>query len=85
MTASLGIRVIRSSLVDWWSMKKSADMRGTVGNFRAKIKNLKILYFRGSFWGFFFEKFVLAHTDPVLKKTFFFQARAKILSVNAYI
>jgi hypothetical protein len=22
MTASLGIRVIRSSLVDWWSMKK---------------------------------------------------------------
>jgi hypothetical protein len=29
MAASLGILVIRSSLVDWWSMKKSADMRGT--------------------------------------------------------
>ncbi len=29
MTASLSIRVIRSSLVDWRSMKKSADMRGT--------------------------------------------------------
>jgi hypothetical protein len=30
MAASLGILVIRSSLVDWQSMKKSADMRGTV-------------------------------------------------------
>jgi hypothetical protein len=29
MAASLGILVIRSSLVDWRSMKKSADMRGT--------------------------------------------------------
>ncbi len=30
MTASLDIRVIRSSLVDWRPMKKkSADMRGT--------------------------------------------------------
>jgi hypothetical protein len=29
MAASLGILVIRSSLVDWRLMKKSADMRGT--------------------------------------------------------
>ncbi len=33
MAASLGILVIRSSLVDWRSMKKSADMRGTVFDF----------------------------------------------------
>jgi hypothetical protein len=31
-----------------------------VGDFRAKIKNKKILIFRGSFGGFFFENFVLA-------------------------
>ncbi len=40
MTASLSIRVIRSSLVDWRSMKKkSADMRGTI------VANLFVLLF----------------------------------------
>jgi hypothetical protein len=42
-----------------------------VGDFRAKNKKIKILIFRGSFWGFFFENFVLAHTEPALKKIFF--------------
>ncbi len=42
-----------------------------------KNKKFKILIFRGSFGGFFFENFVLAHTECALKKKFF-QARAKI-------
>ncbi len=41
-----------------------------VGDFRAKIKKLKIVIFRGSFWGFFFENFVLAHTECA--QNFFF-------------
>ena len=40
-----------------------------VGDFRAKIK--KILIFRGSFGGLFFENFVLAQAEPALKKIFF--------------
>jgi hypothetical protein len=53
-----------------------------VGGFRAK-KKFKILIFRGSFGGFFFENFVLAQAECVLKKIFF-QARAKILSAYVY-
>ena len=41
-----------------------------VGDFRAKIK-LKILIFRGSFGGFFFENFVLTQAEPELKNLFF--------------
>ncbi len=52
-----------------------------VGNFRAKIK---ILIFRGSFWGFFCENFVLVHTECA-QNFFFFQARAKLLNVNVCI
>ncbi len=48
-----------------------------VGDFRAKIKKIKILIFKESFWGSFLKKFVLAHTEPV--------GRGKILSVNVYI
>jgi hypothetical protein len=55
-----------------------------VGDYRAKIKKIKILIFRGSFGGFFSENFVLAQAEPAQKK-FFFQARAKILSVSVYI
>jgi hypothetical protein len=49
-----------------------------------KNKKFKILIFRGSFGGFFFGNFVLAQAECSLKN-FFFQARAKILSVNVYI
>ncbi len=52
MTASLGIRVIRSSLVDWWSMKKSADMRGTV----TMMKILKIYPTKASTWYIFLDQ-----------------------------
>ncbi len=55
-----------------------------VGDFRAKMKKFKILIFRGSFGGFFFENFVLAQAEPALTKKNV-QARAKILSVHAYI
>ncbi len=48
-----------------------------------KNKKFKILVFRGSFEGFFFENFVLAQAECALK--IFFQARAKILSVNVFI
>jgi hypothetical protein len=51
---------------------------------QGKNKKFKILIFRGSFWGFFFENLVLAHTEPALKKIFY-QARAKNLSVYVYI
>jgi hypothetical protein len=52
---------------------------------QGKNKKFKILIFRRSFWGFFFENLVLAHTEPALKKVFFCQARAKNLSVYVYI
>ena len=42
-----------------------------VGDLRAKIKKLKILIFRGSFGGFFFENFVLAQAECALKNFFF--------------
>jgi hypothetical protein len=42
-----------------------------VGDFRAKIKKIKILIFRGPFGGFFFETFVLAQADCALKNYFF--------------
>ncbi len=41
-----------------------------VGDFRAKIKKFKILIFRGSFAGFFFENFVLAQAECARKKNF---------------
>ncbi len=55
-----------------------------VGDFRAKIKNSKILLIRGSFGGFIFENFVLAQAECALKNLFW-QARAKFLSVYVYI
>jgi hypothetical protein len=48
-----------------------------------KNKKFKILIFRGSFGGFFFENFVLAQAEGAQKKNF--QARAKFLSVYVYI
>jgi hypothetical protein len=41
-----------------------------VGDIRAK--KIKILIFRGSFWSFFFENFVLEHTECGLKKVLMF-------------
>ena len=41
-----------------------------VGDFRVKSK-FKILIFRGSFGGFFFENFALAQAECALKKVFF--------------
>jgi hypothetical protein len=51
---------------------------------QGKNKKFEILKFRGSFGGLFFENFVLAQAEPALKN-FFFQDRAKILSVYVYI
>jgi hypothetical protein len=48
---------------------------------KLKIKNFNI---KGVFWGFLFQNYVLAQAEPALKN-FFFQARAKILSVSVYI
>jgi hypothetical protein len=36
------------------------------GRLQGKNKKFKILIFRGSFWGFFFENLVLAHTEFAL-------------------
>jgi hypothetical protein len=41
-----------------------------VGDFRAKIKSSNF-NIEGVFWGFFFENFVLAHTECALKNFFF--------------
>jgi hypothetical protein len=49
-----------------------------------KNEKLKILIFRESFGGFFFENFVLAQAEPA-QNIFFFLARVKILSVSVYI
>jgi hypothetical protein len=42
-----------------------------VRQLKGKCKKFEILIFRGSFWGFFFENFVLAHTECALKNNFF--------------
>ncbi len=48
-----------------------------------RAKTIKILIFRGSFGGLFFENFVLAQAECAQKKNF--QATAKIVSVYVYI
>ncbi len=50
---------------------------------QGKNQKLKILIFKGSFWGFFFENFVLEQAECA-QKNFFFQSRAKVLRVYVY-